>query len=204
MHVTGLEPGTAYDYRLIVENTSGPSAPGEGVGTFTTPIPMPLLGAESVSGVGASDATLAGTVATEGARTRYWFEYGETEALGQSTPGGEVPAGSERGVGGTRSDLRPGVGHRLLLPAAGSEPVARSLRPDADVHDREQPASRLARQLTDHPLRWPVDHLTRWLGTGRILDPAHDPAAPPGTDRFHAGAEKDGKEGREVQARPEA
>ena len=27
VHVMGLEPGTAYDYRLIVENTSGPSAP---------------------------------------------------------------------------------------------------------------------------------------------------------------------------------
>jgi Subtilase family len=92
VHITGLEPGTAYDYRLIVENTSGPSATGEGKGTFTTHIPMPLLGAESVSEVGASDATLAGTVATEGTRTRYWFEYGATEALGQSTPGGEAPA----------------------------------------------------------------------------------------------------------------
>jgi hypothetical protein len=93
-HITGLEPGTAYDYRLIVENASGPSAPGEGVGTFTTHIPTPLLGAESASEVGASSATLAGTVATEGTRTRYWFEYGATEALGQSTPGGEVPAGA--------------------------------------------------------------------------------------------------------------
>ena len=37
---------------------------------------------------------LSGAVAPEGARTRYWFEYGETEAFGQSTPGGEVPAGT--------------------------------------------------------------------------------------------------------------
>ena len=94
VHVTGLEPGTEYDYRLVVENTSGPSAPGEGRGTFTTQIPTPLLSAESASNVGPSSALLLGTVAPEGARTRYWFEYGETEALGQGTPGGEVPAGT--------------------------------------------------------------------------------------------------------------
>ncbi len=94
VHVTGLEPGTEYDYRLLIENSSGPSAPGEGTGTFTTQIRAPLLSAESSSEVGASGALLAGAVAPEGARTRYWFEYGETEAFGQSTPGGEVPAGA--------------------------------------------------------------------------------------------------------------
>ena len=94
VHVTGLEPGAAYDYRLIVENSAGPSALSEGKGTFTTQTATPLLSAESASEVGASSATLAGTVAPEGARTRYWFEYGATEALGQSTPGGEVPAGT--------------------------------------------------------------------------------------------------------------
>ena len=92
VHVTGLEPGAEYDYRLLVENASGPSAPGEGRGTFTTQIRAPLLSAESASEVGSSSALLAGAVAPEGARTRYWFEYGATEALGQSTPGGEVPA----------------------------------------------------------------------------------------------------------------
>ena len=120
VHVTGLEPGTAYDYRLIVENTSGPSAPSEGVAAFTTPIPTPLLSAESASGVGASDATLAGTVATEGTRTRYWFEYGETEALGQSTPGGEAPAGpGEAPVGPEAiSGLTPDTVYYYRLRAA--------------------------------------------------------------------------------------
>ena len=94
VHLTGLEPGAAYDYRLIVENASGPSAPGEGKGTFTTQTATPLLSAESASEVGSSSALLSGTVGPEGARTRYWFEYGSTEALGQSTPGGEVPAGT--------------------------------------------------------------------------------------------------------------
>lgn len=94
VHLTGLEPGTEYDYRLLIENSSGPSAPGEGKGTFTTQIRPPLLSAESASEVGSSSALLSGAVAPEGARTRYWFEYGTTEALGQSTPGGEVPAGA--------------------------------------------------------------------------------------------------------------
>ncbi len=94
VHLAGLEPGTEYDYRLLIENSSGASAPGEGKGTFTTQIHPPLLSAESASEVGSSSALLAGAVAPEGARTRYWFEYGATEALGQSTPGGEVPAGA--------------------------------------------------------------------------------------------------------------
>jgi hypothetical protein len=94
VHVTGLEPGAEYDYRLLVENSSGPSALDEGKGTFTTQLATPLLSAEGASEVGASSVLLSGIVAPEGARTRYWFEYGETEALGQSTPGGEVPAGT--------------------------------------------------------------------------------------------------------------
>ncbi len=94
VHVTGLEPGTAYDYRLVVENSSGPSAPGEGKGTFTTQTATPLLSTESASEVGPSSALLSGTVAPEGARTRYWFEYGAAEAFSQSTPGSEVPAGT--------------------------------------------------------------------------------------------------------------
>jgi Subtilase family len=93
-HVTDLAPGTEYDYRLLIENSSGSSAPDEGKGTFTTQIRAPLLSAEGASEVGSSGALLSGAVAPEGARTRYWFEYGETEAFGQLTPGGEVPAGT--------------------------------------------------------------------------------------------------------------
>jgi len=119
VHVTGLEPGAEYDYRLLIENSSGPSAPGEGKGTFTTQIRPPLLSAESVSEVASSSALLAGAVAPEGARTRYWFEYGETAAFGQSTPGGEVPAGvgvvpvTPEAISG----LRPGTLYRYRLRA---------------------------------------------------------------------------------------
>ena len=77
MHLTGLEPGAEYDYRVIIENSSGSSAPGEGKGAFTTQIRPPLLSAESASEVGSSSALLSGAVAPEGARTRYWFEYGD-------------------------------------------------------------------------------------------------------------------------------
>ncbi len=120
VHVTGLEPGTEYDYRLLIENSSGPSAPGEGTGTFTTQIRAPLLSAESASAVGSSSALLSGAVAPEGARTRYWFEYGATEALGQSTPGGELPAGA--GVVTVApeaiSGLTPGTLYHYRLRAA--------------------------------------------------------------------------------------
>jgi hypothetical protein len=120
VHVTGLEPGTAYDYRLRIENSSGPSAPGEGKGTFTTPLATPMLSAESVSAVASSSALLSGAIVPEGARTRYWFEYGETEALGQRTPGGEVPA--QAGVVTVApeaiSGLTPGTPYHYRLRAA--------------------------------------------------------------------------------------
>src|SRR5271167_386861 len=76
--------------------------------------------------------------------------------------------------------------------------MERSTRRNTDVHDRER--------LPDHALWWLTGHLARRLGTGRILDPAHEPAAHPDTEHCDTadGAEEDREEGREVQARPEA
>jgi hypothetical protein len=117
VHLTGLEPATEYHYRLVLENAGGKSAPGEGAGTFTTQAPTPAVSAESVSQVSASGALLAGAVAPDGARARYWFEYGESEALGQRTPGGELPAaaGTVQVTPEAISGLEPGTLYHYRL-----------------------------------------------------------------------------------------
>ncbi len=126
-HVAGLEPGTTYYFQVLAENKAGRSLPSEGKGTFTTHTVKPGVTGESGSGVSTTTAVVAGTLDPEMARTRYDFEYGETEAYGQSTPGGEVPVSAgEVPIGPeTIAGLKPGTMYyyRLRAVNASSETV---------------------------------------------------------------------------------
>ena len=124
VHVTGLEPGAAYDYRLILENASGLSAPGEGQGTFTTQTATPLLSVESASEVGSSGALLSAH-----GRPRRGTHALLVRIRGRGSVGSEHPRRRSvrthgRGADSSRSDLRPDTGHGLPLSPAGREQVA--------------------------------------------------------------------------------
>ena len=125
--VAGLEPGTTYYFRMVAENKAGRSLPSEGKGTVTTQTVKPVVAGESGSGVSTTTAVVAGTLDTEMARTRYDFEYGETEAYGQSTAGGEAPASAGVVPIGpeTIAGLKPGTMYyyRLRAVNASSETV---------------------------------------------------------------------------------
>jgi hypothetical protein len=118
----GLEPDTTYYFWVVAENDAGKSLPSEGKGTFKTLTVTPGVTGESVSGVSTTTAALAGALDPEMARTRYYFEYGETEAYGQNTPGGEVAASAgEVQVGPeTITGLMPSTTYYVRLRAVNA------------------------------------------------------------------------------------
>ena len=121
-HISNLKASTMYYYQVIVENTVGKSVPSEGKGTVTTAPNKPAVTNESAFSVSTTTAVLAGAIKPELASTQYNFEYGEAEALGQSTPerevagsSGEVPVSPE-----TITGLKPGTVYSYRLRAVST------------------------------------------------------------------------------------
>jgi hypothetical protein len=80
--LTGLTPGTTYHYRVVASNSAGTSRGGDAV--FTTLVP-PDVSTGAASGIGASSATLSGTVDANGRSTTFFFEYGTSTSYGTKT-----------------------------------------------------------------------------------------------------------------------
>jgi hypothetical protein len=93
--ITGLQPGTLYNYRLTATNPSG-TIQGANQ-TFTTPaqpLPLPSAATGTATNVGNTNATLTGTVNPNGQPTAYHFEYGLTADYGSRTGGKQAGAGT--------------------------------------------------------------------------------------------------------------
>ena len=80
--LSGLDAGTTYHYRVVATNGAGTDRGGDAV--FTTSVP-PVATTGSASAVGATSATLNGTVDPNGRDTTYYFEYGTTSSYGTKT-----------------------------------------------------------------------------------------------------------------------
>jgi hypothetical protein len=106
--VTGLTPLSEYHFRLVAGNTNGQvDGPDE---RLTAPVGAPMVEGESASEVSADSASLRAQINPEGAGTTYRFEYGTSEAYGQST--------SESSLTGTGGSALLVVGHiQNLQPA---------------------------------------------------------------------------------------
>jgi DNA-binding beta-propeller fold protein YncE len=120
--ITGLSPNTTYRVRVhaenaLTENTSPTT-------TFTTAVIPPDVQTGPASDVTASSAVLAGTIDTIGDQTTYHFEYGLTDAYGNTAPSGaEGIAGNDRTPRTfTRSitGLKPGTTYHYRLVAQNS------------------------------------------------------------------------------------
>jgi hypothetical protein len=109
--VAELLPGATYAFCLLVRNEAGEEALGPPE-TFTTVAEAPVIESESVTEVTSDSASLEAQVDPDGAETTYRFEYGTSEAYGQSTP-------ESASVGAGDSGL-PAVVHLQGLQAAAT------------------------------------------------------------------------------------
>jgi hypothetical protein len=80
--LTGLAPGTTYTYLVEATNSDGTTKGLEG--TFTTLSPPGVVTA-AASSIGATSATLNGSVDANGRSTTWYFEYGASTSYGSKT-----------------------------------------------------------------------------------------------------------------------
>lgn len=195
-----LAPGTTYHYRLVVNTPAGAVYSPDA--TFTT---KPYTGGSGLIvethqplGKTRTAAAFAATVQGTG---RYWFEWGETQAFGRTTPPREIPAGdwSPRSVKELVTGLEPGrqYHYRVVAENAFGRVVARGgaglltytgptsgePTPDPDPDPDPTPSPDPGPEPTPAPTG-PPDPLGSSLPLGAGLAPSFSPipargAAPP-------------------------
>jgi hypothetical protein len=89
--LSGLAPGTTYNYRIVASNGSGTTFGANQ--TFTT-TPPPSVQTQGAQGIGVTGATLVGAVAPNTLATRWSFEYGTGTNYGARTPDQTLAAGN--------------------------------------------------------------------------------------------------------------
>jgi hypothetical protein len=89
--LSGLNQGTTYHYRVVAVSSAGTSHGSDGL--FTTLV-VPGAMTSSASSVGATSATLNGTVDPNGRATTWWFEYGTSTSYGSKTPARSAGSGT--------------------------------------------------------------------------------------------------------------
>jgi NHL repeat len=105
--LTGLRPGTTYDYRMVVSNATGTVyGPDE---TFATAVATPPVPGTGPAGeVTATSVTLTGTVEPRGLPTSYVFEVGTDTSYGGAKLFGDAGAGT--------GEVAVAVGLQYLVP----------------------------------------------------------------------------------------
>jgi hypothetical protein len=125
--VTGLTPGADYTFCLEAINVAEEPALALTPVTFKTESVAPEASGEHATEVTGNGATLGGEVNPGGAETSYYFEYGKTEAYGESTRVVQL-ASSEYGEHPaviTIEGLEPGTEYFYRLVAANGIETAR-------------------------------------------------------------------------------
>jgi hypothetical protein len=156
IRVSGLEPGSAYRYRLVAVNSLGAGLGSMACGTeggqeadgaeeiLTTPVtlPAPLAVTGTTSNVSQNSATITGTVNPRGLRTSYEFQVGidtsyGVQVFGQAGEGSEpVPVTLELRY------LQPGTTYHYRVLAIS--PAGTSYGADATLTTPVYPTSVLS------------------------------------------------------------
>lgn len=127
-YIIGLASDTTYYFRLVAQNQYG-QAPGV-IYSFRTQANPPIVGGlpdattVSAGGISRTAATLKGIVNPNNAATQYWFEYGTTASLGNTSAFGNLPKDGDgidysaaRNVSLPVSDLEPATTYYFRLDA---------------------------------------------------------------------------------------
>jgi hypothetical protein len=116
--LTGLAPGTSYHYRLVATNSRGTTIGHDR--EFETLGGKPIVFTEPIYTLGYSSATLKGSVYGKGESTQYYFEYGTTDAYGQSTAEHEIAGAGYEEEKEAVSGLTPGTHYHYRIVATDS------------------------------------------------------------------------------------
>jgi len=118
--LTGLTPGTTYDYAVISANYAGQLSASPNF-TFSTPMSIPVISAVNSSGLTTTSATITWT--TDQASSSQ-VEYGITTAYGSLSPNNASPVTSHSV---TLSGLTPGATYDYAVISADSAGTATSV-----------------------------------------------------------------------------
>jgi len=121
--IKGLTKNTTYYFRLVAENQYGKSTGAQSSVKTTQGVPDPVVVIPTVKSLAAGNilatsATLNGEVNPNKASTQYWFEYGSSANLGNTTALSSVGSGSVAlHAGASITNLKSGTTYFYRLNA---------------------------------------------------------------------------------------
>jgi hypothetical protein len=117
VEVTGLSPGTTYDYAVVATNSLGVTVVGPNQMFTTAPTLPPLLGATSVSNITQTTATITGSLDAHGEPTRWELRLGTSPGDLPYRAAGHGEGSEAEPVVAGLEHLAPGVAYYYRLVA---------------------------------------------------------------------------------------
>jgi hypothetical protein len=145
--VSGLAPGTQYQFQIVAQNSFGTTLGG--VQSFTTLGLAPVVVTEPATDIGTTNATINGTVNPGGLATTYYFEYGTNTSYGNYTPTNSLAAGNSVDiVTNALTNLQPATVYHYQLVASNGV----SITLGGDLTFTNQPAPPTVTTLAAFPV----------------------------------------------------